>query len=159
MFPNTTVEELTSNAIYQFESTAPVYNDLMVYYHRLFDADRAKEGWKQRSLEGRSEKIWWVMNEGWRSYGTPNPDLPLRWLAISKRVLEQDHVPSNFLPWALSILEKFDLPRYQAAYRLPPFEYEMVARDLPKVLEGLRNYPRNKLAPPIDETNWGFSDQ
>jgi len=61
--------------------------------------------------------------------------------------------------WALAILEKFDLPRYQAAYKLPLEEYQAIARDLPVVLQGLRDYLHDRLAPPIDETNWGYSDQ
>lgn len=159
MFPNTTIEELTSDAVYQFESARPVYNDLLVYYHELYDYPFQERRWAEADPETRTGRLWWVMNEGWKGYGTLNPHVPICWLAISKRALQWDHVPSNFLPWALAILEKFDLPRYQAAYHLPPFEYEMVARDLLDVLEGLRNYPREKLAPPIDETNWGFSDQ
>ena len=69
-----------------------------------------------------------------------------------------DHVPINFHPWALAILEHFDLERYHAAYHLPRDEYEAIARDLPVVLEGLRNYPVEKLAAPIDEDNWGYID-
>ena len=99
------------------------------------------------------------MNESWKSYGTVRPNAPIHWLAISKRALQLDHVPSNFYPWALAILEKFDLPRYQAAYHLPPEEYEAIARDLPLVLEGLRSYPPENLAPPIEEDDWGYNDQ
>lgn len=99
------------------------------------------------------------MNEGWKSYCTMRPNMPLHWLGISKRALHWDHVPSNLHPWALAILESFDLQRYQAAYNMPAEEYEAVARDLPVVLQGLRDYPKERFAPPIDETDWGFTDQ
>lgn len=64
----------------------------------------------------------------------------------------------QLLPGGLgAILEKFDLARYQAAYKLPPEEYEAMKRDLPEVLESLRNYLADKLAPPMDKDNWGFT--
>lgn len=159
MFPNTSIEELTSDQVYQFDSTTPVYLALMAYYADLFDYPQEQARWQKYSPEVKTESLWWVMNESWKSYGTVNPDVPLRWLAISKRALQLDHVPSNFHPWALAILENFDLPRYQAAYHLPPEEYEAIAQDLPQVLEGLHHYPPEKLAPPIDEENWGYNDQ
>jgi len=159
MFPNTTIEELTSDEVYQFGQTKPVYLALLEYYAALFDKAYAREDWARVSHEGRNHKFWWVMNESWKSYGTTNPDVPVRWLAIAKRALQLDHMPSNFHPWALAILEKFDLPRYQAAYHLPPEEYQAVARDLPVVLQGLRDYPPERFAPPIDENNWGYNDQ
>ena len=150
MFPNTTIEELTSDGLYQFEQTKPVYLALMEYYAALFDYAKAQERWKDADPEMRTGILWWVMNEGWKSYGTLNPDVPVRWLAISKRALQLDHMPSNFHPWALAILERFDLPRYQAAYHQPPEEYEAIAHDLPIVLQGLRNYcpRRSRIEPP-----------
>jgi hypothetical protein len=159
MFPNASIEELCSDKIYQFDTTTPVYLALMAYYAEIFDYPKAQERWKRADPELRSSKLWWVMNESWKSYGTVRPNTPIHWLAISKRALQLDHVPCNFHPWALAILEKFDLPRYQAAYHLPPEEYEAIARDLPQVLEGLHHYPPEKLAPPIDEDNWGYNDQ
>lgn len=159
MFPNTTIEELTSDRVYQFGSTTPVYLALMDYYAKLFDYPHFQERWKCSDLDMRTGKLWWVINEGWKSYGTIRPNTPIHWLAISKRALQLDHMPSNFHPWALAILEKFDLLRYQAAYHLPPEEYDAIARDLPVVLQGLRDYPLERLAPPIDESNWGYCDQ
>ena len=159
MFPNASIEALTSDKVYEFGSTKPVYLALLKYFSDLHDYPRAERVWRESTPDERSDSMWWVMNEGWGQYGTVNPDIPVRWLAISQRALYWDHVPSNFHPWALAILEKFDLPRYQAAYKLPPEEYEAIARDLPVVLQGLRDYPRDKLAPPIDETNWGYTDQ
>ncbi|RKT50737.1 hypothetical protein DFR40_2664 [Azonexus fungiphilus] len=159
MFPNTSIEELTSDRIYQFDSTTPVYLALMAYYAEIFDYPKAQERWERADPERRSSKLWWVMNESWKSYGTVRPNTPIHWLAISKRALQLDHVPSNFHPWALAILDSFDLPRYQAAYQLPLEEYAAIAQDLPQVLDGLRHYPQEKLAPPIDENDWGYSDQ
>ena len=111
MFPNTTIEELTSDKVYEFGSTKSFYLALMDYYAELFDYAKAQERWKRADPETRSEKLWWVMNEGWKSYGTLNPDVPVCWLSICKRALQLDHMPSNLHPWALAILEKFDLPR------------------------------------------------
>lgn len=159
MFPNTTIDELTSDKVYAFGQTKPMYLALLEYYANLFDYPNAQARWSRADPEMRSGKLWWVMNEGWKSYGTLNPDVPICWLSISKRALQLDHMPSNFHPWALAILERFDLARYQAAYHLPPEEYEAIARDLPVVLQGLREYPPEKFGPPIDETNWGFNDQ
>lgn len=159
MFPNTSIEELTSDRIYQFDSTTPVYLALMAYYADLFDYRQKKARWQKYSPEVKTESLWWVMNESWKSYGTVRPNTPIHWLAISKRALQLDHVPSNFHPWALAILDSFDLPRYQAAYQLPLEEYAAIAQDLPQVLDGLRHYPQEKLAPPIDENDWGYSDQ
>ncbi|WP_144372137.1 hypothetical protein [Vogesella urethralis] len=159
LFRNATIEELTSEKVYEFAECKPVYLALLDYYHRLLDSPSAKEDWDQSDDHGRNYELWWVMNEAWQEYGTLKPDLPYRWLAISKRVLYWDHIPVNFYPVALAILEKFDLERYQAAYRLPTEEYEAMKRDLPEVLEGLRQYPLEKLAPPMDEDNWGFTDQ
>jgi hypothetical protein len=159
MFPNTSVEALTSEEIYRFESRTPVYLQLLHYYEELFDYPKALARWDRAESQQRNDNFWWVINEGWRGYGTVNPNLPIAWLAHAKRALHWNHMPSNFHPWALQILSRFDLPRYQAAYHMLPDEYEAVARDLPIVLEGLRNYPLDQLAPPIDETNWGYSDQ
>ena len=153
MFPNTTVAELTSCAIYGFASREPMYLRLLAYYAALFDKPHATKRWATASAANKNENFWWVVNEEWAQYGTVNPNVPIRWLAISKRALHWNHLPSNFHPWALAILDAFDLPRYQAAYNMPPDEYEAVARDLPVVLKGLREYPPDRLAPPIDETN------
>lgn len=159
MFPNTTIDELTSDQVYEFGQTKSVYLALLEYYANLFDYPNAQARWNRADPEMRSGKLWWVMNEAWEEFGKVNPNLPLAWLGTAKRALQLDHMPSNFHPWALAILERFDLARYQAAYHLPPEEYEAIARDLPVVLQGLREYPPEKLGPPIDETNWGFNDQ
>jgi hypothetical protein len=159
MFPNTSIDELTGDAIYHFASRTSVYLQLLKYYEALFDKPYAVEEWHRGDVDHHNENFWWVVNEAWAQYGTVNPDVPLRWLALSKRALHWNHMPSNFHPWALQILSRFDLPRYQAAYQMAADEYEAVARDLPLVLEGLRNYPLDKLAPPIDENNWGQTDQ
>jgi hypothetical protein len=158
MFPNTTIEELTSNKVYQFAQTKSVYLALLEYYAALFDEPWAKENWASADPELRSGKLWWVINEAWEEFCKVNPNLPLAWLATAKRALQLDHMPSNFHPWALAILEKFDLPHYQAGYRLPPEEYQAIAHDLPLALQGLRSYPPEKFAPPIEEDNWGYSD-
>lgn len=159
MFPNVNLVDLCSDAVYQFAERKPLYLELLKYFSDLFDYRQALERWRRFDELDKNENLWWVMNEGWVYYGTLNPDLPIRWLAISKRALQWDHVPSNFHPWALAILESFDLPRYQAAYHMPAEEYETVARDLPVVLQGLHDYPKERFAPPVDETSWGFTDQ
>jgi hypothetical protein len=159
MFPNTSLDELTSDKVYEFKKADFLYLTVLKYYSQLYDYPLQENWWKDYSQEKRSGRIWWTMNEAWAEYGTLNPNIPYRWLSIAKRALYWDHLPSNFHPWALAILEKFDLPRYQAAYQFPAEEYEAMARDLPDVLQGLRNYPLDKLAPPIDENNWGFTDQ
>lgn len=159
MFPHTQLTDLCSDAVYQFAERKPLYLELLEYYSRVFDSK-----WRQKERASYSPDhitglFWWVMNEGWKSYGTMRPNMPLHWLGIAKRALQWNHVPSNFHPWALAILEHFDLQRYQAAYHMPAEEYEAVARDLPVVLQGLRDYPKDRFAPPIDETNWGLTDQ
>jgi hypothetical protein len=159
MFPNVKVDDLCSDAVYQFSERRPVYLELLSYYSDLFDYPQAIDRWKRLSPIGRTEQLWWVMNEAWTSYGTLRPNHPLHWLAITKRALQWKHLPSNFHPWALRILESFDLPRYQAAYHMPADEYEAVARDLPVVLRALREWPVEQLAPPMNESRWGITDQ
>jgi hypothetical protein len=159
VFPSTTIVALTSDAIYSFAWREPMYLRLLKYFADLYDYPQSIARWEEASPQLRNERFWWVMNEGWKGYGTVNPNLPLAWLSIAKRALQWNHLPCNFYPWALAILEAFDLPRYQAAYNMPPDEYEAVARDLPVVLKSLREYPQDQLAPPIDEANWGLSDQ
>lgn len=159
LFPNTTLEALTSDKVYEFTECKSVYLALLNYYAALYDKPRMLDRWNSGDADYRNGCLWWVMNEAWQEYWTLKPDLPYRWLAISKRALYWDHIPVNFYPVALAILEKFDLERYQAAYRLPTEEYEAMKRDLPEVLEVLRQYPLEKLAPPMDEDNWGFTDQ
>ena len=159
LFPNTSLEELTSDKVYEFAECKPVYLALLKYYSDLYDYPYQQENWDEGDADYRNGRLWWVMNEGWKSFGTLNPILPMAWLSISKRVLYWDHIPVNFYPVALAILENFDLERYQKAYQLPQEEYEAMKRDLPVVLEGLRNYPADKLAPPMDEDNWGYNDQ
>lgn len=159
MFPGMTVEELMSDRVYEYENTKPIYQAWQKYYSTYFDADWARDRWIRSTLEQRSAKLWWHMNEDWEGYGTVNSSIPIQWLALAKRCLQMDHVPSNLHPWAIGILGRFNLARYQAAYHLPSEEYEAIARDLPEVLKALREYPREKLAPPIDEGNWGYCDQ
>lgn len=159
MFPNVKLEDLCSDAVYQFAERKPLYLELLKYFSDLYDYRQAVERWSRFGPIQRTGNLWWVMNEGWKSYCTMRPNMPLHWLGISKRALHWDHVPSNLHPWALAILESFDLQRYQAAYNMPAEEYEAVARDLPVVLQGLRDYPKERFAPPIDETDWGFTDQ
>lgn len=66
-------------------------------------------------------------------------------------------MPSNFYPRALAIQEMVNLALYSVAYYLTPAEYEVIARDLPVVLRDLHYYPPGAVAPPLDETNWGFN--
>lgn len=159
MFPNTTVEELMSDKVYEFGETNPIYLAWQKYYSKYFDYPIAQDRWSRWDPGTRSHELWWHMNEDWEGYGTVNSSIPIQWLAFTKRCLEMDHMPSNLNPWAIGILGRFNLARYQAAYHLPSEEYEAIARDLPEVLKALREYPREKLAPPIDESNWGYCDQ
>ncbi|MDW5415701.1 hypothetical protein R6242_03845 [Iodobacter sp. CM08] len=165
MFPSVDVNEFCSDVIYQFGDCKPLYLALTEYYKALYDSGSYEEriAEQERGHEFRQDmycsSFWWVINEAWESYGKLNPAIPMRWLAISKRALQWDYMPSNFHPWALAILESFDLPRYQAAYHLPLDEFTAIEQDLPVVLEGLRNYPKEKLAEPMDEDNWGYVDQ
>jgi hypothetical protein len=159
MFPNISLEALVSDEIYGFTSRESVYLRLLQYYEDLFDYPKEQARWASGSLKYKNDNFWWVMNEAWKAFSKPNANLPLQWLSHARQALHWNHMPSNFHPWALTILSRFDLPRYQAAYQMPLDEYEAVARDLPLVLAGLREYPLDRLAPPIDETNWGYSDQ
>lgn len=158
MFPGIEVESLLKDDVYLFPARDDIYLRFLKYFVELFDYPRARAVWDQSNAEERSDRLWWVINETWELYCKANENLPVIWLATAKKALEWDHVPINFHPWVLAILEHFDLERYHAAYHLPRDEYEAIARDLPVVLEGLRNYPAEKLTAPIDEDNWGYID-
>ncbi|MDW5415702.1 hypothetical protein R6242_03850 [Iodobacter sp. CM08] len=157
MFPCSSILELTSDEIYSFSSCDPDYLELLKYYSSLFDYS-AMNQLVYEGVFSYEYLFWWGINEEWEAYGRINPAIPMRWLAISKRALQWDYMPSNFHPWALAILESFDLPRYQAAYHLPLDEFTAIEQDLPVVLKGVRNYPKEKLAAPMDEDNWGLVD-
>lgn len=75
--------------------------------------------------------------------------MPIWWLAWSKSMLKWDYIPSNFQPWALAVLEWFDLERYHQAYHLSQEEYDAIKHDLPLVIDGLKRYPAEKLAPAV----------
>ncbi|MDT4870469.1 hypothetical protein FQZ97_1055490 [compost metagenome] len=60
----------------------------------------------------------------------------------------------NFQPWALGIPGKFDLARYKATYHLPPEGYEAIARDLPIVLQGLRDVLIQNNATVVQSPEW-----
>ncbi|NHQ85214.1 hypothetical protein HA050_03700 [Iodobacter sp. HSC-16F04] len=158
MFPCSSIDDLTSDDVYLFNSCNPVYLELLKCYSSIFDYDVMNE-LVDEEVFNYGYLFWWVINETWELYGKINPAIPMRWLAISKRALQWDYMPGNFHPWALAILESFDLPRYQAAYHLPLDEFTAIEQDLPVVLEGLRNYPKENLAEPMDEDNWGLVDQ
>ena len=158
MFPMSCLDDLLGDEIYLFPQRKVVYFDLLVFYKRLFDSDWRLAERASYTPERISDIFWWGMNESWEFYCKVNVNLPVAWLGVAKKALEWDHVPVNFHPWALAVLEHFDLERYHAAYHLPRDEYEAIAHDLPIVLEGLCNYPMEKLAAPIDEDNWGYID-
>lgn len=158
MFPGVKVESLLKGDVYLFPERDDIYLKFLKYFIDLYDYPRAITVWNQSTDEERSGRLWRIVNEAWESYSKINENLPVIWLATAKKALEWDHMPVNFHPWALAILEHFDLERYHAAYHLPRDEYEAIAHDLPIVLEGLRNYPTEKLAAPIDEDNWGYID-
>ncbi|MBB5020414.1 hypothetical protein HNQ59_003733 [Chitinivorax tropicus] len=158
MFPNASIEELTSEEVYAYVDCKSVYLALLQYYSDLYDYPRAKAVLAEADADMLNDHLWWIMNEAWKEYGTLNPAVPYRWLAIAKHALHWNHMPSNFHRWAMAILEKFDLERYQAAYHLPEAEYAAMKQDLPIVLEGLRQFPPEKFAPPLDEENWGLTD-
>lgn len=77
--------------------------------------------------------------------------LPLVWLSYSKRLLSSDYIPSDFCVWALAILEWFDLDRYNVTYHLPEEEFTAIKNDLPLVISQLKNYPKERFAPPIGD--------
>ena len=158
MFPEVRLSDVLVDQIYGFSGRKPLYIEFLRYFIDLYDYPRAIAVWSQSTDEERSGRLWRIVNEAWESYSKINENLPVIWLATAKKALEWDHVPINFHPWALAILEHFDLDCYHAAYHLPRDEYEAIARDLPIVLEGLRNYPTERLTAPIDEDNWGCID-
>ena len=158
MFPASSLNDLLGEGVYGFSEREAVYLAAVKFCDDIFDSEWRLAERDSYTPEQVSHIFWWVMNEAWDVYCQVNANLPIAWLSITKKALEWDHVPINFHPWALAILEHFDLERYHAAYHLPRDEYEAIAHDLPVVLEGLRNYPAEKLAAPIDEDNWGYMD-
>lgn len=80
-----------------------------------------------------------------------SPILPLVWLSYSKRLLASDYIPSDFNSWALTLLEWFDLVKYNEAYNLSEDEYKSIKDDLLLVINKLKNYPIDKFAPPIGD--------
>lgn len=77
--------------------------------------------------------------------------MPIFWLIWSKSMLQWDYLPSDFSKGALAILEWFDLDRYNATYHLPEEEFTAIKNDLPLVISQLKNYPKERFAPPIGD--------
>lgn len=153
------IEWLCSRAVYCFESCSINYLGLLGEDERIYDADFMVENWKKGTPDYRMSLFFGRVNNTWSRLGTVNPYLPCYWLDLGKRALKWDFVPEDFHQWAVPILSSFDLERYRSAYQVPDAEYEAMARDLPVVLEGLKNYPKEKLAPPVDEEIWGTGFQ
>jgi hypothetical protein len=96
------------------------------------------------------------MDEAYPAFFRPTGALPRLWLARAKYALANDYLPLKFHQWAVRILEWFGLERYSKAHRLKAKEYSAMASDLQVVIDGLRCYPREKLAEPWPKDQWGF---
>lgn len=169
MFKNMVVNDLLMGKIYEFPcreayqycgdkriwgpTNESLYLEVIDWIDRLFkDVISIDE---HNPLFSVNDDFWWIINEAYKTYFEPNPDLPTYWLAIAKWALKIDYIPSNFYEWALPILEWFDLDRWAEAYHPQQDEYEAIKRDLAFVLAGLKSYPKDRLAPPVDEDRWG----
>ncbi len=84
--------------------------------------------------------------------------MPVRWLALSKKLVQLNAIPENILPYCKEIIDSFDLQLYQDRYRLPLNEFEALRRDLPVVQIMLAEFSRSDLLPPIPESQWEEHD-
>lgn len=109
MFPEVRLSDVLIDQVYNFPGRKSLYIEFLRYFIDLYDYPRAIAIWNQSSVEERSGRLWWVINEAWESYCKVNENLLVIWLATAKKALEWDHVLINFHPWALAILKRFDL--------------------------------------------------
>ena len=148
MFRNTTLSVLTSEQIYLFPRREPIYLDLLDLYELLdiylpYLEDTRDPAWTPGPRLGLE------MDWERHAFTEVHPNLPLVWLAHAKWALCLGHVPIDFHAWALVVLGRFDLSRYQRAYRLEAQELDAITQDHELVLDALRVYPGHRLKAPI----------
>lgn len=154
MFPTATLSELLSGDIYRFSKVQPVYFMLAEFYEHFFRMAPVAKELERGDDERRSLMVWAVINEAWWVYGSVNPELPIRWLALSKKLLALRLMPRNVHTYCVAIVENLDLRRYQGHFRLPDEEFRAIEADLPVVRKELEMYPSDKFLPPITEMDW-----
>ncbi|RYG58895.1 MAG: hypothetical protein EON60_12020 [Alphaproteobacteria bacterium] len=158
MFSDASIEALSGNAIYEFPASVPVYRAMREYLTGFFESSTIRRIVKDGSEVEKSDLIWCILNEGWWLFGRVNPEVPVRWLALTKKMLELQIVPSNVFDYCEAIVGSFDLQRYQGCYRLPSDEFLTLSEDLPVVKQKLIDFPREELLPPIPESDWENQD-
>lgn len=159
MFPTATLNELTNGDIYRFSSVRPVYFMLAEFYEHFFQMAPVAQELERGGDERRSLMVWAAMNEAWWVYGSVSPELPIRWLALAKKLLALQLMPSNVHVYCTAIVQSLDVDRYQKHFGLPDEELRAIKADLPEVLQGLKTYPAHALLPPIPENDWEEWDE
>ena len=159
MFRTVTLNGLTSGDIYRFSNVSPVYFMLAEFYDHFFQMAPVAQELERGGDERRSLMVWAAMNEAWWVYGSVNPELPIRWLALAKKLLALQLMPSNVHDYCTAIVPSLDVDRYQKHFGLPDEEFRAIKADLPGVLQGLQTYPAQALLPPIPENDWEEWDE
>ncbi len=153
------VDDLLQESIYQSGEREETYFNNLAFLDKHISEQAVAEYARQnpsRAGHAFADLLWWVMDEAYPAFSRPTEALPRLWLARAKYALANDYLPLNFYEWAVAILEWFDLERYRKSHRLNEQEYSAMANDLQIVLDGLHAYPREKLAEPWPEDQWGF---
>lgn len=158
MFPDATLESLCSIETYCFPSVEPFYLELTGFLNDYFRVPGVEITLAGPDAHGKSLLVWSVINEAWWLYGRVNPEVPVRWLALSKKLVQLNAIPENILPYCKEIIDSFDLQLYQDRYCLPLNEFEALRRDLPVVQIMLKEFSRPDLLPRIPEFQWEEHD-
>ncbi|WP_423597368.1 hypothetical protein [Roseateles sp. MS654] len=159
MFTAATLSDLINGDVYRFSRAPSVYFMLAEFYDHYFRMAPVAEELERGSDERKSLMVWAAINEAWWVYGSVNPELPIRWLALAKKLLALQLMPSNVHVYCTAIVQSLDVDRYQKHFGLPDEELRAIKADLPEVLQGLKTYPAHALLPPIPEKDWEEWDE
>ena len=158
IFPDASIDALSGDSIYDFPVASPVYQGMLEYLTGFFEFSSVRQVLANGSDEEKADLIWRILNESWWLFGRVNSEVPVRWTALAKRMLEVGIIPSNVYEYCKAIIGNFDLQRYQLKYQLPDYDYHALVRDLPLIKQLLQDFPRAQLMPPIPELQWEDHD-
>lgn len=158
IFPDAELQELSGSGCYRFASVEPVYRSVLEYLNGFFEFSRVRRTINSGTPDGKSALVWEVINEAWWQFGRLNAEVPIYWIALSKKILEEKIVPVNVFMYCKAIVGGFDLAKYQERCALPDYDFLRLTEDVPAIKKLLETYADEDLLPPISELDWEDHD-
>ncbi len=160
MIQHISVQDLLQESVYEGTRTGTYFDDLSFLESHAGAqavADYVSMN-PSRASTAAADLLWWTMDQAYPFFCRATEILPRHWLAHSMYAYDTITclLTTTIGRLALAILSWFDLDRYRISHSLDGREYDLMSQDLTSVLDQLESYPKERLAAPWPEDEWGL---